>query len=64
MDQGKRQDTVAKIRKKPLITKTRKYESTKEEGVISKTGPFFVFSNFRAFGWVVSLNSTIIFQHS
>ena len=32
MDQIRRQNTVARIQKKPLITKTRKYESTKEEG--------------------------------
>ena len=30
----RRQNTVARIQKKPFITKTRKYESTKEEGVI------------------------------
>jgi hypothetical protein len=31
------------------ITKTRRYENTKEEGVIMKYRPFFVLSKFRAF---------------
>jgi hypothetical protein len=34
MEKSKRQDAGAKMQKKPLITKTRKNESTKEEGVI------------------------------
>ena len=40
--------------KRKVTTKTRKYESTKEEGLIQKSRPFFVFSKFRAF--VVSLS--------
>jgi hypothetical protein len=39
----------SRIQKKPLITKTRKCESTKEEEVMQKTRSFFVFSEFRAF---------------
>jgi hypothetical protein len=34
MNQRRRHNKVARIEKKPLITKTRKYESAKEEGVI------------------------------
>jgi hypothetical protein len=49
MEKNKRQDAVAKMQKKPLITKTRKNESMKEEGVIWKPRSFFVFSKFRAF---------------